>query len=76
MEQERQATGENHHGRHAFRQLVERRAIDIVQPDLKSSGWITEAIKNYTNAEAAGIATIPHTGAGTPFRAALCPGHA
>jgi L-rhamnonate dehydratase len=61
------ATGEDHHGRHAFRQLVERRAIDIIQPDLKWSGGLTEVVKIYTIAEAAGIATIPHTGAGTPF---------
>ena len=61
------ATGEDHHGRHAFRQLIERRAIDIAQPDLKWCGGLTEAIKIYTIAEAAGIATIPHAGAGTPF---------
>jgi L-rhamnonate dehydratase len=61
------ATGEDHHGRHVFRQLVERRAIDIVQPDLKWSGGLSEVVKIYTIAEAAGIATIPHTGAGNPF---------
>jgi L-rhamnonate dehydratase len=61
------ATGEDHHGRHAFRQLVEHRAVDIVQPDLKWSGGLSEVVKIYTIAEAAGIPTIPHTGAGTPF---------
>jgi L-rhamnonate dehydratase len=61
------ATGEDHHGRHAFRQLIERRAIDIAQPDLKWCGGLTEAVKIYTIAEAAGIATIPHAGAGTPY---------
>ena len=61
------ATGEDHHGRHVFRQLVERRAIDVVQPDLKWSGGLSEVVKIYTIAEAAGIATIPHTGAGNPF---------
>ena len=61
------ATGEDHHGRHAFRQLIEHRAIDIAQPDLKWCGGLTEAIKIYTIAEAAGIATIPHAGAGTPW---------
>ncbi|CAI7993175.1 L-rhamnonate dehydratase [Geodia barretti] len=53
------ATGEDHHGRHAFRQLIEHRAIDIAQPDLKWCGGLTEAVKIYTIAEAAGIATIP-----------------
>ena len=61
------ATGEDHHGRHAFRQLVEHRAVDIVQPDLKWSGGLSEVVKIYTIAEAAGIPTIPHTGAGNPF---------
>ena len=61
------ATGEDHHGRHAFRQLIEHRAIDIAQPDLKWCGGLTEAVKIYTIAEAAGIAAIPHAGAGTPY---------
>ena len=26
------ATGEDHHGRHSFRQLIENRAVDVVQP--------------------------------------------
>lgn len=61
------ATGEDHHGRHAFRQLVENRAVDVVQPDIKWCGGLTELMKVYTIAEAAGIITIPHGGANTPF---------
>ncbi len=61
------ATGEDHHGRHAFRQLVENRAVDVVQPDIKWCGGLTEVMKIYTIAEAAGIITIPHGGANTPF---------
>lgn len=61
------ATGEHHHGRQPFRQLVENRAVDIVQPDIKWCGGLSEAVKVYYIAEAAGIATIPHTGAGNPF---------
>ena len=61
------ATGENHHGRQAFRQLVEHRAVDILQPDMKWSGGLTEAVKVYTIAESAGLITVPHTGAGTPW---------
>lgn len=61
------ATGEDHHGRHAFRQLVEHRCVDFVQPDLHWCGGLTEAIKIYTIAEAAGIPTIPHGGANSPF---------
>lgn len=61
------ATGEHHRGRHAFRQLVERRAVDVLQPDLKWCGGLSEAIKIYTIAEAAGLITIPHGGGGTPW---------
>ncbi len=61
------ATGEDHRGRHAFAQLVERRAIDIVQPDIGWSGGISEALKIYHIAETAGIATIPHGGANSPW---------
>ncbi len=61
------ATGEHHHGRHAFRQLIEHRAVDVVQPDILWCGGLTEALKIYTIAEAAGIPTILHGGGNTPF---------
>ena len=61
------ATGEDHHGRHAFRQLVEHRCADVLQPDLKWCGGMSEALKIYTIAEAAGLVTIPHGGANSPF---------
>ena len=61
------ATGEDHRGRWAFRQLVERRAVDVLQPDIRWCGGLTEAVKIYTIGEAAGLITIPHTGAGTPW---------
>ena len=61
------ATGEDHHGRHAFRQLVEHRCADVLQPDLKWCGGLSEALKIYTIAEAAGLITVPHGGANTPF---------
>lgn len=60
------ATGEDHHGRHAFRQLVERRAADILQPDLRWCGGLTEGLKIYAIAEAAGLPTLPHAGGSTP----------
>jgi L-rhamnonate dehydratase len=60
------ATGEDHHGRHAFRQLVEQRSVDILQPDLRWCGGLTEGLKIYTIAEAAGLATIPHAGGSVP----------
>jgi len=61
------ATGEHHHGRHAFRQLIEHRAVDVLQPDMKWCGGLTEALKIYTLAEAAGLQTVPHFSANTPW---------
>ena len=39
----------------------------MLQPDLKWCGGLSEAVKIYTIAEAAGIVTIPHGGGNTPF---------
>jgi len=61
------ATGEDHHGRIAFRQLVEHRCVDVLQPDLHWCGGLTEAVKIYTIGEAAGLQMILHGGANTPF---------
>jgi len=61
------ATGEDHHGRHAFLKLIENRCVDIVQPDLCWCGGLTEALKIYALAEAAGFPTILHLGGSTPF---------
>ena len=61
------ATGEDHHGRHAFLDLVENKAADILQPDLKWGGGLTEALKIHTIGEMSGVATIPHGGANEPF---------
>lgn len=61
------ATGEDHHGRHVYRELIEQRAVDFLQPDLRWCGGMTEAVKIHTLAEAAGIATIPHAGASLVF---------
>jgi L-rhamnonate dehydratase len=61
------ATGEDHYGRHVFREMVERRCVDILQPDLKFCGGLTEALKIYAIGEAAGLPTMPHSGADAPF---------
>lgn len=61
------ATGEDHHGRHVFRDMITRRCVDFVQPDIRWCGGLTEALKIYTLAEAAGIATVPHSGASSIF---------
>ena len=56
------ATGEDHHTRIPFQQLVENRCVDVVQPDLHWCGGLTEAIKIYHIAEGAGIKSSPHGG--------------
>ena len=61
------ATGEDHHTRIPFRQLVEHRCVDVVQPDLHWCGGMSEAVRIYYIAEAAGIKTCPHGGAGSAY---------
>ena len=61
------ATGEHHYGRRAFQQLVAARAVDIVQPDIEWTGGLSETLKIYTYAEAAGIESIPHKGANSAW---------
>jgi L-rhamnonate dehydratase len=61
------ASGEDHHGRHVFRQLLQKRAVDVIQPDVLRCGGLTELMKIYHLAESFGVVTIPHTGANTPF---------
>ena len=62
-----QSTGRGAHVRHAVLDLVEARAVAIRQPDLSWGGGLTEAMKVHTIGEMAGITTIPHGGANTPF---------
>ena len=61
------ATGEDHHGRHAFAELLNLRAVDILQPDIEWCGGLTEAVRIHTLAEAAGIEVVPHVGGNTPW---------
>ncbi len=56
------ATGEDHRGRHEFQALIEQRCVDVLQPDIRWSGGLTEVLKIYTLGEAAGIQTIVHGG--------------
>src|SRR5690606_24779529 len=55
------ATGEDHHDRHAFREMTDRRCVDVLQPDLRWGGGLSEALKVYTIAEAAGLSTFLHS---------------
>ncbi|MVW71214.1 mandelate racemase/muconate lactonizing enzyme family protein [Bordetella sp. 15P40C-2] len=54
------AGGENEFTRWGFRDLVARKAMDIVQPDVCAAGGISECRKIATLAAAHGVECVPH----------------
>ncbi len=46
--------------RYGFRELIQRRAVDILQPDLCAAGGFSEMTKIVAMASAANIPVIPH----------------
>ena len=60
------ATGESESTRFDFRDLIELRAADILQPDLAICGGITEAMRICALASAANLRVAPHLWAGAP----------
>ncbi len=54
------ATGERLFTRFAFRDLLEARMVDIIQPDVSHCGGLTEARKIATLAETYDVALAPH----------------
>jgi len=54
------ATGERIFGRHGFRELLERQAVRIIQPDLARTGGITEFKKIAAMADSYYIPVAPH----------------
>jgi D-galactarolactone cycloisomerase len=54
------AGGENEFTRYAFRDIVSRKAMDIVQPDVCAAGGITECKKIAALASAHGVECVPH----------------
>jgi D-galactarolactone cycloisomerase len=58
------AGGENNSGLHEFRWMLEREVYDILQPDCRISGGITELRKIGALAEAFGKRVVPHHGGG------------
>ena len=53
-------TGEHEYTRYGFRQLLERRCVDIIQPDITWLGGITEARRVVAMAAAHDVIVIPH----------------
>jgi len=64
------ASGESDATRFDFRELVELRAADILQPDLAICGGITEAMRISALASASNLRLAPHLWAGAPAFAA------
>jgi galactonate dehydratase len=54
------ATGERVFGRHGFRELLEKQAVRIIQPDLARTGGITETRKIAAMADTYYIPVAPH----------------
>lgn len=54
------AGGEAEYTRYGFKELIARRAVDIVQPDLCGCGGFTEALKIWALASTWGITYYPH----------------
>ncbi len=54
------ATGERIFGRHGFRELLERQAVRIIQPDLARTGGVTEFRKIASMADSYYIPVAPH----------------
>jgi len=53
-------TGEHEYTRYGFRELISRKCIDLLQPDITWVGGLTEARKIYHMAAAYDIPVIPH----------------
>jgi galactonate dehydratase len=73
------ALGEHFHSRFDSTPWLERRALDVFQPDIGRTG-ISDGLRQISRAERAGIAVTPHMGSGldvfqaaTLQVAALCP---
>jgi D-galactarolactone cycloisomerase len=54
------AGGECEYTRYGFRELINRRAVDILQPDLCAMGGFSEMMKVIAMASAANVPVIPH----------------
>ena len=54
--------GEHEFTRYGMREMIQKEAVDILQPDVNRVGGITEARKIWAMAAAAGLQVIPHAG--------------
>ena len=59
------ATGENLYTRYQFKDLIERRGADVVQPDNRRAGGVTEWMEIAALADAFGLQVASHGGGST-----------
>ncbi|NLR57379.1 galactonate dehydratase [Chitinophaga polysaccharea] len=64
------ASGERLVGIHAFRDLLEKRAVSVIQPDITHCGGLSEARRIATLADAYRVAVAPHNPQGPVSTAA------
>ena len=67
--------GEHEYTRYGFLDIIEREAMDILQPDLRRCGGFTEGVKIAALAQAAGLTVIPHAYGTTHVHYALGTAH-
>jgi L-alanine-DL-glutamate epimerase-like enolase superfamily enzyme len=67
------AAGESHYTRHEFKELIQRKAVDIVQADATKVGGVTEWMKIASLADSFGLPMAPHwySQLHTPLTAAI-----
>lgn len=56
------ASGENDYGKRQFRDLLERRSVDVVQPDIRRAGGVTECLEIGLMADAFNVPYASHGG--------------
>ncbi|MEK7752420.1 MAG: enolase C-terminal domain-like protein, partial [Acidobacteriota bacterium] len=61
----RVATGENLYAKYQFTDLIERRGADVVQPDNRRAGGVTEWMEIAAIADAFGLQVASHGGGAT-----------
>ena len=61
------ASGEHEYTRWPFKQFIEKRCLDILQPDIHWVGGLSECVKICHMADAAGLTVILHGGGGNQY---------
>lgn len=65
------AAGENYYTRYEFREVLQRRAVNIIQPDVIHAGGITETMRVAAMAESMNVPLAPHIHASVGVSAAI-----